>query len=99
MAAEVIKIPVRGKRQFLGAAAYLAVTAHPSDVQKRDEFIEAAKAIVLRSFPSSFGDRQQWQPWARQIFSIKTDRVNKRISLALLRLSKHRLNAARIALG
>ena len=48
MPRETTYLPVSGDDAFLGAAGYFAVLAYPDDLDRRDRFVAAVKALVFK---------------------------------------------------
>src|ERR1700687_4933562 len=96
-AAETTYIPTEGPLAQLGAAAYLAVLAYPnqSEWPKRDGFIEAVKAILLKSWVKAPGVstertkrrcavREEYRQFPPEDIWGKFNQVEKRIKMLRL---------------
>lgn len=93
---ETTDLPTKEPAAMLGAIGYLAVLAYPdrSEWNKRDEFVRAAKALLLQISIKRGYPRRKVPPEYRRYRSAKTDGV---LGKGFRRIYDRRLIAALIA--
>ena len=93
-AIETAFLPANGPLAQLGAAAYFAVLAYPRDFGKRDEFVEAVEARLLKSWVQRAKGRER--TWRRSEIGsryarFKNERIAGIFGLLLRRILKRLL--------
>lgn len=97
MPRETTYLPVSGDDAFLGAAGYFAVLAYPDDLDRRDRFVAAVKALVFKY--SMNGQLKRRIIKREDILAFSKEReLNAAINHALNIIMKKRMPAWHIAL-
>lgn len=90
---ETTKLPATDA-PHLAAVAYLAVLAYPHETAKRDEFLEAGRALVLKQAVNDGYPRQDISTrWRR----IPNRKIDNRLTAGFRRIVRRRLPVAHVA--
>lgn len=79
---------------YLGAAAYLSVIAYPNEIRRRDKFLQAYKALMVKLAIRKGGDRSTFR---RDLRAYENRKINNQIDMVRKRIATRRLPAWKIA--
>jgi hypothetical protein len=83
----------------LGAAAFLAVLAYPSDLRGRDRVVRAIRALVIRPYRAQMERAGQMTERARALLVSRRERDESTLATTWSRIATRRLPALKIYAG